>query len=68
MLLLIIGDHPQVRCLFRFLDCYDPTQEDTLDLLGYRADPTLGLAYRVMQFEYKGDLGEILLFRLFSPD
>lgn len=50
------------------LDCYDPTQEDTLDLLGYRADPTPGLAYRVMQFEYKGDLGEILLFRLFSPD
>ena len=50
------------------IDSYDPTRESTADLLGYRADPTPGLASRVMQFEYGGELGEILLFRLFSPD
>ncbi len=50
------------------IDCYDPTEDGTKDLLGYRADPTSGLAYRVMQFEYEGDTGKPLLFRLFSPD
>lgn len=50
------------------LDCYDPTVEGTANLLGYRADPTPGLAYRVMEFEYQDDVSEILLFRLFSPD
>lgn len=50
------------------LDCYDPDAEGTASLLGYRPDPTPGLAYRVMQFEYEGDVGEPLLFRLFSPD
>ena len=50
------------------LDCYDPTAEKTTTLLGYRPDQTPGLAYRVMQFEYEGDLGKPLLFRLFSPD
>jgi hypothetical protein len=50
------------------LDCYDPDCEGTADLLGYRPDPTPGLAYRVMQFEYEGEGGEPLLFRLFSPD
>jgi SAM-dependent methyltransferase len=50
------------------IDSYDPTRESTADLLGYRADPTPGLASRVMAFEYEGDHGEILLFRLFSPD
>lgn len=50
------------------IDCYDPIQDGTEDLLGYRADPTPGLAYRVMQFEYEGDVGEMLLFRLFSPE
>lgn len=50
------------------LDCYDPTVEGTANLLGYRADPNPGLAYRVMEFEYQDDVSEILLFRLFSPD
>lgn len=50
------------------LDGYDPRQAATTDLLGYRPDPTPGLAYRVLQFEYEGDLGDPLLFRLFSPD
>lgn len=50
------------------LDCYDPERAGTTDLLGYRSDPTAGLAARVMYFEYEGDVGEILLFRLFGPD
>jgi hypothetical protein len=50
------------------LDCYDPGVEGTTTLLGYRPDPTPGLAYRVMHFEYESDVGETLLFRLFSPD
>jgi hypothetical protein len=50
------------------LDCYDPDREGTTDLLGFREDPTPGLAHRVMHFEYEGDTGETLLFRLFGPD
>ncbi|MDY6764673.1 MAG: class I SAM-dependent methyltransferase [Halobacteria archaeon] len=50
------------------VDCYDPESEGTADLLGYRTDPTRGLAYRVMHFEYEGEVGETLIFRLFSPD
>ncbi len=50
------------------LDCYDPTQAATEELLGYRSDPTPGLAYRVFHFEYDDDVGQTLLFRLFSPD
>lgn len=46
---------------------YDPEKAPTADILGYRADPTPGLAYRVMHEEY-GDDRETLLFRLFSPD
>lgn len=49
------------------LDCYDPDREGTAGLLGYRHDPTPGLASRVMEFEYRGEVGEILLFRLFGP-
>jgi hypothetical protein len=49
------------------LDCVDPAQEETREFLGYRADPTSGLAHRVMHFEYKGEVGETLLFQLFSP-
>lgn len=47
---------------------YDPELDATADLLGYRPDPTPGLAYRVNHFEYEGDVGPTLLFRLFSPD
>ena len=50
------------------LDCYDPDRIGADEMLGYRADPTPGLAYRVMHFEYKGDVGETLLFRLFNPN
>lgn len=50
------------------VDSYDPDCEGTAELLGYRADPTPGLASRVMTFEYEGDVGETLCFRLFSPD
>lgn len=49
------------------IDSYDPTNEATSELLGYRADPAPGLAHRVMTFEYDGTVGETLLFRLFSP-
>lgn len=50
------------------LDCYDPTLERTKNTMEYREDPTPGLAYRVMHFEYEGDVGKTLLFRLFSSD
>jgi len=50
------------------VDSYDPGHEATSELLGYRDDPTPGLAFRVMAFEYDGETGETLLFRLFSPD
>lgn len=49
------------------VDSYDPTHAETSDLLGYRDDPTPGLAYRVLTFEYEGESGPTLLFRLFSP-
>ncbi|UPM41786.1 class I SAM-dependent methyltransferase [Halocatena salina] len=46
----------------------DPDRVEPSELLGYRSDPTPGLAYRVIQFEYEGQRDEPLLFRLFSPD
>lgn len=49
------------------VDSYDPTDERVADLLGYRDDPTPGLAFRLTNFEYEGDVSETLLFRLFSP-
>lgn len=50
------------------LDSYDPEREKIVDMTGYQTDPTLGLAHRVMHFEYKDEVGETLLFQLFSPD
>ena len=50
------------------LDCYDPDAEGASGMLGFRADPTPGLAHRVMHFEYEGDVGPTLHFRLFAPD
>ena len=50
------------------LDCHDPERIAAGEMLGYRPDPTPGLAHRVMHFEYEGDVGETLLFRLFGPD
>ena len=49
------------------LDAYDPTRPGCSDLLGYRADPTPGLAFRAFHFEYGGRVGPELLFRLLSP-
>lgn len=50
------------------VDNYDPDHEAASNLLGYRDDPAAGLAHRVMHFAYGGDVGETLLFRLFSPN
>ncbi|MEF8842334.1 MAG: class I SAM-dependent methyltransferase [Haloarculaceae archaeon] len=50
------------------LDCYGPGGEGASDMFGFRADPTPGLAHRVMHFEYEGDVGPALQFRLFAPD
>jgi len=50
------------------LDCHDPEHGDASELFGYRPDAAPGLAYRVFHSEYEGDVGETLLFRLFSPD
>lgn len=50
------------------LDNYDPETEGFRDLLGHRPDPTPGTGYRVLHFEYEGDVGETLLFRPFTPE
>lgn len=50
------------------VDCYDPEHPATAEMIGYRADPTPGLAHRVMFFEYEDERDPILQFRLFSPD
>ena len=50
------------------VDGYDPDHDAVDELLGFRADPTPGLANRVFHFAYGGDVSETLLFRLFSPD
>jgi SAM-dependent methyltransferase len=57
--------HPDGRAV---LDCYDPGAAGASDLLGFREDPAPGLAHRVMHFEYEGDVGPTLHFRLFAPD
>ena len=50
------------------VDCYDPTVEELAGYLGYREDPSPGLAHRVMCFEYEDEGGDILHIRLFSPE
>lgn len=50
------------------LDCYDPEGACASEMFGFRADPTPGLAHRVMHFEYEDDVGPTLHFRLFGPD
>jgi len=50
------------------VDCHDPDHPAAADLLGHRADPTPGLAHRVMRFRYDGETDATLRFRLFSPD
>lgn len=64
-----LGDLPHVTAsdATAVLDAYDPTRPDCRELLGYRADPTPGLAVRVFHFEYDGAVGPERLFRLPSP-
>lgn len=50
------------------VDGYDPTTEGIEGLLGYREDPTPGLAHRVFWFEYGDRIDPALHFRLFGPD
>lgn len=51
------------------VDFYDPAFVDGPDdMLGFRPDPTPGLAFRVNTFEYEGDVSDVLLFRLFGPE
>jgi SAM-dependent methyltransferase len=38
------------------------------NLLGYRSHPAPGLAGRAFHFEYEGEVGRTLVFRLLSPD
>ncbi|MFC6906765.1 class I SAM-dependent methyltransferase [Halalkalicoccus tibetensis] len=48
------------------LDNYAPEKELTKDVFAIRNDPTPGFAYRVYHEEYKEQIGEALLFRIFS--
>lgn len=50
------------------LDNYDPERAAENGVFAFRPDPAPGLAYRVYHEEYEGDVGETLLFRLFSVD
>lgn len=50
------------------LHSYDPSTDGVEDMLGFRDDPTPGLAHRVQWFEYEDQVDEVLYFRLFSPD
>lgn len=50
------------------IDGYDPDHEHTQAKLDYYEDATEGLAFRVLQMEYDGTLGEPWLYRLFTPD
>ncbi|AEH37740.1 class I SAM-dependent methyltransferase [Halopiger xanaduensis] len=50
------------------LDNYAPELDATSDAFGYREDPTHGLAYRVYHLVYEDEVGDTLLFRLFSVD
>lgn len=49
-------------------DNYAPEKEATKAIFAYRDDLMPGLAYRVYHEEYKGAVGETLLFRIFSVD
>jgi len=50
------------------IDGYDPERSETEAKLDYYEDPADGLAYRLLQIEYDGQLGEPWLYRLFTPD
>lgn len=50
------------------LDSYHPVNSMEFEVPGFRPDLTQGAAFRIMQFEYEGDISEPLLFRFFSPE
>ncbi|WP_049972867.1 methyltransferase domain-containing protein [Haladaptatus cibarius] len=50
------------------IDGYDPEKEETKSKLDYYTDRSDGLAYRLLQMEYDGMLGEPWLYRLFTPE
>jgi len=50
------------------LDGYKPDFAVEVDLFAVRDDPEPGVAHRVFHSEYEGDVGETLLFRLFSVE
>ncbi|MFB6194106.1 MAG: class I SAM-dependent methyltransferase [Halobaculum sp.] len=50
------------------IDNYDPAAAAEADVFAFRPDPTPGLAYRVYHELYEGEVGETLVFRLFSVD
>lgn len=50
------------------LNGLDPEHAMTSDRLDYRHDPAPGLGFRIIQFEYDGELGEPWLARLFTPN
>jgi hypothetical protein len=50
------------------IDGFDPTHERTRTKLDFRADPAPGLAYRLLQVEYDGEVGRPWLYRLFTPE
>lgn len=50
------------------VDSYDPAENETRELPGYRPDVRPGIAYRLMTFEYDNRADESLLFVLVSPE
>ncbi len=50
------------------LDDTVPARAVAEDLFGVREDPAPGLAHRVYHEEYRGEVGETLLFRLLGVD
>jgi len=56
---------PTATALF---DGYDPGHERTRDMIGFRDDPARQGAFRFVQYEYDGTLGNPWLFRLYTRE
>jgi hypothetical protein len=50
------------------IDGFDPEHERTREKVDFYEDPTPGMAYRLLQVEYDGQIGEPWLYRLFTPE
>lgn len=50
------------------IDAYDPNYEGATEMLGYRDDPTPGIGYRTVYYQYENAQSEIVLTLLFSPE